>query len=92
MRQLTTVLTICVLAALLYTAASANSPAPPTAPITRVGDDTTQLVVDTQAHTVRIVIEGKEVGRFDASGLHVIGNIDYSGFSTDTNGSQAPAP
>lgn len=30
------------------------------------------------------MIEGKEVGRFDKDGLHVVGNVEYTGTLTDT--------
>ena len=89
MRQITTALLLGAFALFIYTAASATQPAPP---LTVIGDETTKLVADTQAHTISIVIEGKEVARFDADGLHVTGNIDYSGFSTDTNAAPPHAP
>lgn len=92
MRQITTALILGAFAILIYTAASANSPAPPSFPITAIGDDSTRLVADPKSHTVSIVIEGREVARFDADGLHVTGNLDYSGTTTDTSGSQPHVP
>jgi len=53
-------------------------------PVVEIGDADTHLAVDTENNIIRIMIEGKEVGRFDKSGLHVVGNVDYTGSLTDT--------
>jgi hypothetical protein len=45
-----------------------------------------QIITDEKTNTVRILIGGKEVLTIDAKGLHVHGDIDYSGIITDTNG------
>jgi hypothetical protein len=37
----------------------------------RVGDASTALEVDTEAHVIRVMIEGREVAVFAADGLHV---------------------
>ena len=48
------------------------------------GDGKTQVVTDEQAHVVRVIIDGKEVLTIDAKGLHVNGNVEYSGTIRDT--------
>jgi len=45
--------------------------------------DRVQLVEDDQNGKLRIVIDGKEVGWFDATGFYVNGNIAYAGTITD---------
>jgi len=47
------------------------------------GNESAQLAVDTEHNIVRIIIEGKEGGRFDKDGLHITGDIDYTGSITD---------
>ena len=43
----------------------------------------TEIVTDEKAHVVRILIDGKEVVAIDAKGLHVDGDVEYSGVTTD---------
>lgn len=43
-----------------------------------------QISTDEKTNTVRILIGGKEVLTIDTKGLHVHGDIDYSGIITDT--------
>ena len=45
-----------------------------------------EIVSDQKAGTVKIVIDGKAIMNVDERGVHVTGNVDYSGFITDTNG------
>lgn len=52
--------------------------------VAQIGDADTHLAVDTEHNIIRIMIEGKEVGRFDKDGLHVVGNVEYTGTLTDT--------
>ncbi len=52
--------------------------------VAQIGDADTHLAVDTEKNIIRIMIEGKEVGRFDKDGLHVVGNVDYTGVISDT--------
>lgn len=52
--------------------------------VAQIGDASTHLAVDTEHNIIRIMIEGKEVGRFDKDGLHVVGNVEYTGTLTDT--------
>jgi hypothetical protein len=54
----------------------AESPAMPAA-------DRVQLVEDDENGRLRIVIDGKVVGWFDAGGLNVNGDINYTGFTAD---------
>lgn len=49
-----------------------------------IGDDSTRLAVDTARGIISIIIEGKEVGRFDKNGLHLLSDLTYGGTITDT--------
>jgi hypothetical protein len=46
--------------------------------------DRVRLVADQKAGVLRVVIDGKSVAWFDASGLHVNQNIEYGGTLSDT--------
>jgi phage baseplate assembly protein gpV len=48
-----------------------------------------EIITDQEAGAVRIVIDGRGVATIDADGLHVAGNLSYTGTLTDTGG-QAP--
>ena len=50
-----------------------------------VGGEHARLLVDNSKGTVTIVIEDREVARFDKNGLHVVGDIDYTGSISDTS-------
>lgn len=76
--QIATALILGAAALFLYAAASAQNPAPA---LTMIGDEHTQLVVDTEAHTVRILIDGQEQAIIDREGLQVRGDIRSSGSS-----------
>jgi ABC-type enterochelin transport system substrate-binding protein len=43
----------------------------------------TKIIVDQKSDTVHILINGKDVVTIDAKGLHVNGNVDYTGTITD---------
>lgn len=43
----------------------------------------TRLAVDEEKNIVHVIVEGREVGRFDKDGLHVEGDITYSGSISD---------
>ena len=43
----------------------------------------TQVITDEKAHTVKVVIDGKEVLTIDAKGLHVNGSVQYTGTIRD---------
>ena len=45
----------------------------------------TRIVTDNATGTVSILVDGREIVRIDADGLHVNGDIDYSGAITDGN-------
>ncbi len=51
----------------------------------------TRIEVDEQAHVIRFFIDGKEMAVLDALGLHVIGDIDYTGAMND-KGKPGDAP
>jgi hypothetical protein len=57
-----------------YEKSTSNSKSPPPKP---------QIITDEKTNTVRVLIGGKEVLTIDAEGLHVRGNIDYTGIITD---------
>jgi hypothetical protein len=59
-------------------AASSSPPSPP---------QRVQLIEDQNAGAVRVVVDGKEIARVDANGLHVRGDIAYGGVSLDYGGS-----
>lgn len=46
----------------------------------------TEILVDQETDTVRIMIDGKEILTVDKDGLRVKGNIEYLGTITDTGG------
>jgi len=47
------------------------------------------IVPDQKEGAVRFVIDGQEQARIDATGLHVVGDINYGGALTDTGRPQA---
>jgi hypothetical protein len=50
-----------------------------------------EIIPDQEAGAVRIVIDGRDVATIDADGLHVAGNIAYTGSLTDTTGQEPEA-
>lgn len=50
----------------------------------------TAIAVDEKSRTVRILAGGKEIARIDADGLHVTGNVSYTGRMTDTGSGVQP--
>lgn len=56
------------------TTSISTSPKPDTKP---------QIITDEKTGTVRVLIGGREVLTIDAQGLHVRGDIEYGGLSTD---------
>lgn len=71
-----TLLLSALLAFLPLAPAIASQPVPS-------GDSKPQIIADPQTNTVRILIDGKEVVRIDVKGLHVTGDVDYTGTLTD---------
>lgn len=45
---------------------------------------TTRIETDQKTGAVRIIVDGREVARFDRDGLHVRQNVDYGGLMKDT--------
>ncbi len=45
--------------------------------------DRVQIIEDEDSGVLRIVIDGKEVALIDADGIHVEGDIDFTGQITD---------
>lgn len=60
-----------------------------TSEVSTLGDGKTALVVDPKDGTVRVLIDGQEKLRIDAAGLHVRGDIVYSGALEDTGAAAA---
>lgn len=50
------------------------------------GDSKPQIIADPKTNTVRILIDGKEIVRIDAAGLHVTGDLTYTGAEIDAGG------
>lgn len=53
--------------------------------------DRVQIVEDDATGAIRFVIDGKEVGRIDAEGLYVAGDVAYTGIITDIGAPEAEA-
>lgn len=51
----------------------------------RAADMPAQIVVDQQAGAIRFILDGREQARLDAAGLHVNGDINYTGALTDND-------
>jgi hypothetical protein len=49
------------------------------------GDDKPQIISDAKTKTVRILVDGKEIVRIDSRGLHVTGDLTYTGTEADTD-------
>ena len=62
---------------------TANAASPPAAQPQPTGQQqATRIETDQKTGAVKIIVNGKEVARFDADGLHVQGPIDYQGTIT----------
>jgi hypothetical protein len=48
-----------------------------------------EIIADPKTNTVRILIDGKEIVHIDAAGLHVTGNVTYTGTVADVGTSEA---
>ena len=82
MRYLITSLVLALVALVLilmphFAKAKSGSSAP---------SETVAIIEDHNSKSFRFLIEGKEVARIDASGLHVRESIAYGGTITDTGG------
>ncbi len=71
-----------------YEKSTPKSPAPKSSPKSPAPNSPPkpQIITDEKNNVVRVLIGGKEVLTIDAKGLHVHGNLDYSGIITDTKG------
>ncbi len=75
---------------LLATAAQAGEATAPAATPQPAGQaQATRIETDQKTGAVRFIVNGKEVARFDANGLHVKDSIDYGGVITDDGSSDA---
>lgn len=87
MRQYLLLASLPALAALPYLVFAEDTP------ITAVATDTKPAIVtDDATGTVRIQVGDKNVVVIDASGLHVTGDITYSGMTSDIGNGDADAP
>ena len=79
--------TIIFAITLLIFSQAANAAGPampqPTAP------EATRIETDQKTGAVEIIVNGKEVARFDAKGLQVKDSIEYGGLLTDAGSSDA---
>ena len=66
---------------LLLISGTANAAGPAPA-ATQPQPQATRIETDQKTGAVKIIVNGKEVARFDAEGLHVQGPIDYQGTIT----------
>ena len=69
-RSLPTLFSILICLCFAASPAFAQTKTAPASPQI-VGDADTQLIVDTEHHTVRIMIDGREAVLIDAKGMHV---------------------
>ncbi len=70
-------LLLAVLVLLLHFVPAIASPSSPS------GDSKPQIITDPKTNAVRILIDGKEIVRIDAAGLHVTGDLTYTGTEID---------
>jgi hypothetical protein len=64
--------------------AYAAGPAPAaTQPQSTSQQQATRVETDKKTGAIRFIVNGKEVARIDATGLHVTGDVDYTGALTD---------
>jgi hypothetical protein len=60
-------------------------------PQAQAGPTPTRIEVDTASNVIRFFVGGREQAVLDAGGLHVNGNVDYSGTITDGNRYSQPS-
>lgn len=65
-------------------------PPPATAPTAKADAPKPEIITDEKAGVVRVLIAGREILRIDAAGLHVKGDLDYTGVMTDRGESKSP--
>ena len=80
MRRFSFTVSFCVILVHLAIPALASESSP-SAGAAKAASTRPQIITDEKTNTVRVVIGGKEVLTVDASGLHVNGNIEYTGMS-----------
>jgi hypothetical protein len=80
-------ISLCFCLALLLISGAAHAAGPATPAPT--GQESTRIETDQKTGTVKIIVNNREVARFDAKGLHVKDSIDYGGEITDAGSSDA---
>jgi hypothetical protein len=84
---------VFAVALLIFTqAARAAGPAtPPTGhePAPAQAGEATRIETDQKTGAVKIIVNGKEVARFNAEGLQVKDSVEYGGMLTDSGSSDA---
>ena len=73
-----------------FPAINKQDPTPATAAALAAGESKPQIVTDDKTNSVRVLIGGREIMRIDAKGLHVRGNIEYTGSTIDRGSAHAP--
>jgi hypothetical protein len=71
---ITSIVSVCISVIALAVATSHHSQAK---------DQATGIEANPEVHVIRVLIDGSEVARFDAAGLHVKGDITYGGIVKD---------
>ena len=68
---------------LLLISGTAHAAGPTATPLPTGQAQATLIETDQKAGAIKIILNGKEVTRFDAHGLHVRDGIEYAGKETD---------
>jgi hypothetical protein len=72
-----------LLASMLLLISGTAHAAGPAAPDSTPQQQATRIEADQKTGALKIIVNGKEVARFDAHGLHVRDGIEYAGKETD---------
>ncbi len=80
---ITSIVSFCISVIALAVATSHHSQAK---------DQATGIEANPEVHVIRVLIDGSEVARFDAAGLHVQGDITYVGMIKDIGAEGYSAP
>jgi hypothetical protein len=88
MRRLSFSLSLCLLVLLTGLPAFAGPPSPAGTPVAKGPaakrpQHPVEIVTDDKTGVLRVLIGGKEVFAIDAKGVHVKGDVTYSGVSVD---------
>jgi hypothetical protein len=73
-----------ILAAMLLLISGTAHAAGPALASTGEATQATRIETDQKTGAVRIIVDGREVARFERDGLHVRRDVDYGGLMKDT--------